>query len=126
MFGRKTGPETEPISGKHSILTDSTTIKGAISTENNLRIDGNIDGDVICKGKMIIGTTGCVIGDIKCSNIEILGKVTGNIICSDLFILRTSGSLTGDIKTKNIEVETGAQLDGRCSVITDAEAQDIL
>lgn len=125
MFGRKTGTETESISGKHSILTDCTTIKGAINTENNLRIDGNIEGDVTCKGKIIIGSTGCVAGDIKCSNIEILGKVTGNIICSDLFILRTSGCLIGDIKTKNIEVETGAQLDGRCSVITDAEAQDI-
>lgn len=101
----------------HSVLTSSTIITGNICANEDLRLDGKVEGNIICKGKIVVGQQSLLIGDIECENIEIYGQISGNIVCSNLVILRPSCNLTGNIKTQVIEVESGAKFDGACSMI---------
>lgn len=111
--------EKTVISNTHNILTSGTVIKGRVYTEENFRIDGNIEGDVTCKGKIIVGYDAKINGNIECVNIEIFGQVKGNITCHDTIILRSSAKLTGDVKTQSIEIEPGTVFAGSCSMITE-------
>lgn len=107
------------ISNLHNIITSGTIITGKLYAEDNLRIDGNIEGDVTCKGKVIVGNNASINGNIECINIEIFGLVKGNIICHDTVILRSTTRLTGDVKTQTIEIEPGTVFIGSCSMITE-------
>ncbi|MFC4674511.1 bactofilin family protein [Dysgonomonas termitidis] len=100
----------------HNILTPGTRITGDISAEEDFRIDGIIEGNISCKGKIIVGNNGKISGNIDCTNIEIWGSINGNISCIENVILRASSFLKGDIKTGTIEIEPGAQFDGGCSM----------
>jgi len=97
-------------SNTHNVLATGTNLKGEISSEEDFRIDGSIEGNIFCRGKIIVGQSGSIKGNIDCTNIEVFGQVTGNIICKDTLVLRATSKLTGDIKMKIIEIEPGAQI----------------
>jgi len=100
----------------HNILASGTNIKGDIGAEEDFRIDGSIEGNVSCKGKIIIGSSSIITGEIKCSNIEVFGQVKGNIFCFEKTVLRASAILEGNVKTGMIEIEPGAKFVGQCSM----------
>lgn len=103
-------------SGSHNVIAAGTKLSGQIMAEEDLRIDGTIEGNVHCKGKVIIGPSSHVVGDIECVILDLMGKITGNITCSETMILRNMCQLVGDIKTKIIEIEPGASFTGSCSM----------
>lgn len=104
------GKETLISTAQHNVLATGTNIKGNISSEEDFRIDGSIDGNISCQGKIIVGQNGSILGNITCANIEVFGQVTGNITCQDTLILRSTSKLTGDVKMQIIEIEPGAQI----------------
>lgn len=66
--------EENTNSGLHNTLAAGTTVKGNIITETDFRLDGIIEGDVNCSGKIVIGPKGKVTGNIISANAEILGE----------------------------------------------------
>lgn len=100
----------------HNILSSGTRIVGDVKAEEDIRIDGTIEGNIFCKGKIIIGVNSSVVGNIESAHIDLLGKVEGNIVCREDIILRASSSLLGDIVAGSIEIEPGARFDGTCSM----------
>lgn len=65
--------------GLHNALAAGTTIKGNIITETDFRLDGKVEGDISCNGKIVIGPKGSVTGNIVSENAEILGEVDGSV-----------------------------------------------
>jgi cytoskeletal protein CcmA (bactofilin family) len=98
------------VSNTHNVLAARTNLKGEISSEEDFRIDGSIDGNILCRGKIIVGQSGSIKGNIDCVNIEIFGRVAGNITCKDSLVLRATARMTGEMKMQVIEIEPGAQM----------------
>lgn len=99
-----------------SVLSGSAAFKGEISIADDLRIDGNVDGDINSDGKVVIGPDGCVKGKITGKSIEVIGKILGDVIVSDIVILRASSYYEGQITARNIEIEAGASFYGNCKM----------
>jgi len=100
----------------YNSLTCGSVITGNIVSDSDFRIDGEINGNVECKGKIVIGRTGVFKGNIKCENAEIIGLLEGDIEVLETVTLRSSANLTGDIKTKFLVVEPNAIFNGSCSM----------
>lgn len=103
--------------GKYMIDTmigANTVIRGVIMAEETLRIDGTIQGEVISKGAVIVGTEGLVEGDVTADSILIAGKVKGNIYVKVKTEIAADGSVEGDITTKTLVVDEGAAFKGSC------------
>ncbi len=115
MFGKKKQPVTDDPRRLNTIV-EGTVIKGSMTTESNIRIDGTIDGDVKSLGKVVLGKTGKIIGDLNCMKAELDGQLLGNIEVENLLIIRKSAVLTGNIKTELISIEEGAKFTGQCIV----------
>lgn len=114
MLNRK---EVAPASsGIHNVLSAGTVLTGNLVTQDDIRIDGVIEGNIISRGKVIIGPNGHVSGDIECLNLDLLGRVSGNISCEDTLVLRATANLVGDILTQIIEIEPGARFTGTCKM----------
>ncbi len=102
---------TPPI--EQATIGRTLVIKGEISGNESLYIDGHIEGSVTCKDhRVTVGRNGVVAANIIARDVVIMGKVTGNVECADRVDVRSEGSLTGDIISRRISVEDGALLRG--------------
>ena len=97
-------------------LTAGSKIVGNITADSDFRIDGLIEGELNCSGKVVIGEAGRVKGSIVCQNAEILGLLDGKITCSQQLSLRSSGKIKGEVRSKTLIVEPGALFNGTCSM----------
>lgn len=86
-------------------------VVGDVSTENDLRVEGVIQGNIRTIKKVVIGETGQVIGDIEGAEVVILGEVVGKVIGSKAIIVGSKGLLHGTAITDNLQVEFGAEVD---------------
>lgn len=101
----------------HNIIAQGTTIKGNLEAATDIRIDGNIEGNITSDGKIIIGPKGMVTGDIFCKNAEISGTLNGNAIVRNLLILTESAQINGDVQMESISIEPNATLTGFCKMV---------
>jgi cytoskeletal protein CcmA (bactofilin family) len=102
--------------GLHNVLSSGTVLTGNLVTDDDIRIDGVIEGNIVSRGKIIVGGNGTVSGDIECHNLDVLGKIVGNVQCSEIVVLRSTANMIGDIKTQTIEIEPGARFSGLCKM----------
>jgi len=107
----------------HNALTYGSKIIGNIVADKDFRIDGEVQGDIICKGKVVVGQTGILNGTISCVNAEIIGSVTGDIIVNETLTLRSTANVSGEVKTKVLVVEPSAVFNGTCSMKDNITAQ---
>jgi len=103
----------------HNLIAQGTSIKGDIETDGDLRIDGNLVGTIVTKGKLVIGSSASIEGSIKCENADISGKVVAQIVVNQLVVLNESSRFSGDIITKKISIEPGAVFSGNCQMASE-------
>jgi cytoskeletal protein CcmA (bactofilin family) len=104
-----------------NLISIGTEITGDIKSNGDIRIDGALIGNLSTKGKVVIGPTGKVHGEVICKNSEVSGSIEGKIIVNQLLNLKSSSRITGDIATSKLAIEPGANFTGNCnmSVIED-------
>jgi cytoskeletal protein CcmA (bactofilin family) len=107
-------PETDHTS--INLVGTGTTIKGEIFSNGDIRIDGTILGTVESKGKVIVGNTGVVEGDIICQNADFSGQIKARVEVSELLTLKASSKLFGEIVTSKLAIEPGAIFTGSCTM----------
>ncbi len=93
-----------------------TDIKGDIKTNGDLRIDGFIKGTIQATGKVVVGSTGKVEGEISCQNADISGDVKAHIKVTELLSLKSNAVVSGDIFTNKLAIEPGAVFTGACKM----------
>lgn len=107
--------ETENTN-KINMIGVGTTIEGNISSNENIRFDGVLIGNLYTKGKVFIGQSGKVNGEIKCKNCEVEGVIEGKITIEELLSLRSMSRIYGEIRTSKLAIEPGAILTGKCDM----------
>jgi cytoskeletal protein CcmA (bactofilin family) len=105
-------------------IASGTHITGTLTSDFDIRIDGTVEGDVISKSKLIIGTEGVVNGTVKCFHIELSGKIIGDVQADEMLIVCASGKLDGNVCTGKLEIEMGGQLNGRSTMLFEQGGQD--
>lgn len=84
---------------------------GDIDSSNDIRVEGIIQGNLTTTKRVIVGTTGQIIGNVKASHISILGEVVGEVMATDITIIGETGVVHGTVITNKIKVETGAEVE---------------
>lgn len=106
-----------PSSGiAHNALASGTLVKGDIHAEEDLRIDGKVEGTINCAGKVVVGPQAEILGDIQCANVDVTGRVTGNLVIKERATLRASCVFTGDLAAGSLEITPGAVFNGSCKI----------
>lgn len=114
---------SNPVLQSFSVLSVSAAVKGEINIGDDLRIDGNVDGDINSGGKVVIGSEGCVKGKITGKSVEVIGKILGDVTVSDIVILRATCYYEGQITARNIEIEAGASFFGNCTMYNEEKRE---
>jgi cytoskeletal protein CcmA (bactofilin family) len=120
---KATQPESQPHKASmpdnpntKNILSSDVEIKGSIKFQNELIIDGKIEGEIISSGVLTVGENAEVRGEIKTKSVTVLGKVHGNITVDERCELKTRAQLIGDLKAARLMIEEGATFVGKSEV----------
>lgn len=113
--------EEQTSSGLHNAMAAGSFVKGNITSEADFRLDGRVEGDIACSGKIVVGQKGSVTGNIRCQNAEIHGEIIGTIQTDNHLTLKATARIQGDIRTQTLEIEAGAKFDGTCRMKGEGE-----
>ena len=97
-------------------IVDNTVITGDVTSATNIRVDGKIAGTLSVEGKLVLGTSGTIEGEVNCTTAEIEGTITGNITVRGLLSLKSTTVINGDIRAEKISMEPGAVYNGKISM----------
>ena len=106
-----------------NIITDGTLVKGDITAIGDFRLDGTLEGNIQLNGKLVVGDSGVVNGNVLCQNANIIGTVNGNLSVKELLSLHASARVRGDILINKLSIEPGAVFSGKCRMIDEVKAQ---
>lgn len=102
----------------HNNFSVNTTIVGNINAASDIRIDGSLQGNIECAGKVIIGEQSRIQGNIIAAN----GKVNGNLSIQDVLTLKATSNIEGDIATQVLIIEPKAVFNGSCKMLDSKRA----
>jgi cytoskeletal protein CcmA (bactofilin family) len=106
----------ETTSQSINIINEGTLIKGDIVANGDIRIDGELKGNIDAKGRLVIGPNGKVDGEINCNNIEVSGYIKGRVKVSEMLTMKASAKIEGDIIAGKLSVEPGSLFTGTCTM----------
>lgn len=117
MFNKEKPAQTDrSTQNSATLISAGTTVNGDVTSENDLRIDGTILGNVRSSAKIILGASGIVEGNIEGQQADITGKVIGNIIIREILQLRGACNVQGNISADKLQIEPTATFNGQCSM----------
>lgn len=105
-------------------ISKGTIIKGTISAVGDFRLDGTLEGNITLNGKLVVGESGLVKGNVVCQNANIIGHVLGNISVKELLALNSTANVKGDILINRLSIEPGATFSGTCRMLDEVRKEN--
>jgi cytoskeletal protein CcmA (bactofilin family) len=115
MF-QKTNKLSDTTGSSINLIGNGTIITGDIKSNGDVRIDGVLKGNLSITGKLVVGPSGNIEGNISCQNADVSGEIHGKINVKELLILKSTAKLLGDFVTERIVIENGALFTGYSSM----------
>src|SRR5271154_703112 len=112
-------------SGGTARLGASLHVKGEITGNEDLAIDGSVEGLVQLEDrKLTIGATAKVTADVIAREVVVYGNVKGNLRARDRIEIKKDGSVVGDLTTARISIEDGAYFKGSIEIDKTGDAAE--
>ena len=110
-------PKPPHTASEMTLISKSIAIKGEVSCEEDLYVEGEVEGTIDPKGyRLTIGPNGRVKANITARAVVVQGRLEGNVQASDRVDLKQSATMVGDIVTQRISIDEGVTLKGRVNV----------
>jgi len=123
-MAKQTSNYGDNLSQSINIINEGTIIKGDIAANGDIRIDGELVGNINAKGRLVIGPKGKVEGKIDCNNIEVSGYIKGKVKVAELLTMKASAQIYGDIIAGKLAVEPGSLFTGTCTMSDSKEKNE--
>ena len=122
MF-RRTSRTPIDISRLSSLIAAGVEIVGDVSITDGLRIDGQLEGNVLCKdtarGLLVLSEKGSIVGGAKVYDAVINGTIRGDLEVDHFLELQANARVTGNIRYRQLHMECGATVDGKLEHLAD-------
>ncbi|MBM3372375.1 MAG: polymer-forming cytoskeletal protein [Betaproteobacteria bacterium] len=129
MFSKKDKPN-KPQNRIDSLIGAGSVIRGDMTFEGGLRVDGHIHGNVIAAdgkpGTLVLSEAARIEGEIRVSHVVINGTVVGPVHAADYVELQSKANVTGDVQYRTLEMQLGAVVQGRLVYQDDARADKVV
>lgn len=124
MMGKNKAADSLATQEKISTLIGAGAVfNGDLIVQDTIRVDGTVNGNCTCKGTLILGTEGNVVGNINAQNVFVSGKVKGDIASTGRLEILSSGRVAGDISARRLVIDEDAYFDGRCTMSNENSGQ---
>ena len=119
MFDKVKKNGTELL-GKTNRIVEGTSIGGDIVSKADFRLDGELIGNFTSQGKLVIGMSGVVKGEIICNNADIEGQFHGKIKVLEVLNIKATAKIHGEVLVGKLSIEPGADFTATCTMLEHA------
>ena len=106
-----------PAAKNLATLGSGLTVKGQISGDEDLQVEGKVEGPITLKGqRLTVGASGEIVSDVHAREVIVYGKVRGNLFAEDRVEVKKDGSVIGNITGGRVLIEDGAYLKGQIEI----------
>lgn len=106
-----------PLARTLALLGPTIVVKGEITSDEDLQIDGRVEGPVSLRGhRLTVGRTGQLNSEVTAREVIVYGNVSGNLRARDRVEIKKDGRVIGDIATARISIEDGAYFKGHIEI----------
>lgn len=116
MFSEKQKSSKEDLSKEQNKIAQGTSLNGDINSQGSFRIEGKVEGTIKTSGKVVIGKTGEVEGEVSCESADIEGAFKGDISVNATLVLRSTANVNGKANIDKLSVEPGAVFNATCTM----------
>ena len=113
---QKTKKTKMVASTQQNVIAHGTKIVGDIKSEAPFRIDGIVEGIINTSGKVVVGKTGVIKGELIGENVDFEGKFTGKLVLSGTLSLKSTANIDGEVHIGKLVVEPGAIFNATCKM----------
>jgi cytoskeletal protein CcmA (bactofilin family) len=106
-----------------NMIGKGTSIKGDIRSDGDFRVDGVLHGSIQSNGKIVVGVSGSIEGDITCQNADFSGQVKAVIRVKELLSLKATSKVNGEVHTGKLAIEPGAKFSGTCNMEDESDVK---
>ena len=93
--------------------------KGNFYSDNDIRIDGTFEGDILTKGKAVVGEKARVLGTIICASLDVWGNIKRDVYVKDTLSLKATSTVEGNMYYTRLQLEIGANFEGMCKRVAE-------
>ncbi len=122
-FSKETKRNNYPSTSSEGIISKGLTISGKITGNANLKIYGEVEGEIDISADVIVENGSSINADIKGRNVEISGVVNGNVTAKEKILLKETAIVVGNITCKSFIVKEGASFEGNINMIHSSNQQ---
>ena len=112
-MARKAHEDALGVAGAETIIGTGVTVKGNLSSEADIIIDGSLVGHITTTGDITLGVNAVVKGSLSATNVTIAGNLHGNIQAEGETTIRETGQVRGDISTTGLTINSGGIFAGQ-------------
>ncbi|MBN2382288.1 polymer-forming cytoskeletal protein [bacterium] len=99
-----------------AFIGQGAVLKGTLSFEGTVRIDGNLEGEITSSGNLIVGPDAVVEADITIGSIYVSGKIVGSVHAKDQIVLHNTAKVYGNLFTPSLIMAEGVFFQGNCQM----------
>ena len=100
-------------------IGQSIHIKGELTGNEDLTIEGKVEGKVFLKDhNLTVGANGKIVAEVQAKTVMVLGEITGNITADDKVEVAATGTMRGDIQAPRVVLADGAKFKGAIDMDT--------
>ena len=94
-------------------IAEGTTVEGSVNSTKSIRIDGKVKGSVFCSGRVVVGKTGVIEGEVECDSADVEGTLNSTVKVKGLLELKSTAVINGDSQVGKLKVDPGAEINGK-------------
>src|SRR5690554_1678165 len=126
MFDKGKNNSGKDLLGKTNRIVEGTKLQGDIHSVADFRLDGELIGNFASSGKLVIGESGKVVGNISCKNMDVEGTYEGKAEVAELLSVKSKAKIKGEIVVGKLSVEPGAEFTAVCQMRGSAAVKNLL
>lgn len=115
-FLSKTGNPDAPAL-PNTMIGIGSSFRGTLMVSGTLRIEGELEGDVLNCERLEIGEHGVMRADIEVKEAVIEGRVYGNVRALGILEMKAGARVEGDVTAMSVVMEPGVHYTGRCTML---------
>ena len=116
-FLSRSSNATEPAASPNTVIGVGATFRGTLMVSGTLRIEGEVEGDILNCERLEIGEHGVMRADVELKEAVVEGRVYGNIRALGVVELKTGARVEGDVAAAGVVIDPGVFFTGRCTML---------
>lgn len=109
--------------GREAVIGRTTRVRGRVSGDGDLLIEGNVEGDIAVRGDLTIAEGGRATSSIEADAVTLRGELEGDVRARGIVRIEAGARVRGDVQGESVAIEEGAEFVGRLDAAFELPAE---